>query len=250
MSIYLTLSMVPNTGIKASLPRDETHPQYMSATCFLSWQQIKYGTCFLSLFPHIWILQAFFITTIVSYEENNFFQSSFVQFLFSWQKSIRVFLLADLIKLFFLNTLFSEPISSPVISNSNLRKFLGSVMAKLWANVLFLFDFARRNRRFVSSIVRRGFLLLNLMFHTKPVFWNFLMIDWTMVWLIDKSLTLFRWLFPAWLSFIIEHLVWKGISGDLRPHKLNDLLYKRQKVNTGMTYTCFKCRDLSFTQYI
>ena len=205
---------------------------------------------FFVTFPHIWILRPFFITTIASSEENNFFQSSFVQFLFSWQKSIRVFLLAGLIKLFFFNTLFSGLISSLVISNSNLRKFLSSVMVKLWANVLFLFDFTRRNRRFVFNIVRRGFLLLNLMFHTKPVFWNFLMIDWTMVWLIDKSLTLFRWLFPAWLSFIIVRLVWKGISGDLRPHKLNDLLYKRQKVNTGMTYTCVKCRDLSFTQYI
>ena len=165
-------------------------------------------------------------------------------------KSIRVFLLAGLIKLFFLNTLFSEPISSPVISNSNLKKFLSSVMVKLWANVLFLFDFTRRNRRFVSSIVRGGFLLLNPMFQTKPIFWNFLMIDLTMVWLTEKSLTLFGWLFPAWLSFIIVHLVWKGISGNLRPHKLNDLLYKRQKVNTGMTYTCVKCRDLSFIQYI
>ena len=242
--------MVPNNGIKASSPLDETHPQNMTAFCFLSSQQIKCGTCFLSLFPHIWILQAFFTTTIVSSEENYFFQSSFVQFLFSWQKSMRVFLLAGLIKLFFLNTLFSKPISSPVISNSNLRKFLGSVMVKLWANVLFLFDFARRNRRFVSSIVRHGCLLLNPMFHTKPVFWNFLMIDWTMVWLTDTSLTLFRWLFLAWLIFIIERLVWKEISGDLRPHKLNDLLYKRQKINTGMTYTCVKCRDLSFTQYI
>ena len=201
-------------------------------------------------FFHIWILQAFFIKTIVLSEENNFFRSSFVQFLFSWQKSIRVFLLAGLIKLFFLNTLFCEPISSPVMSNSNLKKFLSSVMVKLWANVLFLFDFTRRNRRFVSSIVRRGFLLLNLMFQTKPVFWNFLMIDGTMVWLTYKSLTLFRWLFPAWLSFIIVRLIWKGISGNLRPHKLNDLLYKRQKVNTGMTYTCVKCRDLSFIQYI
>ena len=242
--------MVPNTGIKASTPRDETHPQNMTATCFLSSQQIKCGACFLSLFPHIWILRPFFITIIVSSEENNFFQSSFVQFLFSWQKSIRDLLLVCLIKLFFFNTLFSEPISSPVISNSNFRKFLSSVMVKLWANALFLFHFMRRNKRFVSSIVRQGFLLLNLMFHTKPVFWNFLMIDWTMVWLIDKSLTLFRWLFPAWLSFIIVRLVWKGISGDLQPHKLDDLLYKRQKVNTGMTYTCVKCRDLSFTQYI
>ena len=207
---------------------------------------------FLSLFPHIWFLQAFFIIIIVSSEENNFFQSSFVQFLFSWQKSMRAFLLAGLIK-FFLNTLFSEPISSPVISNSDLRKFLSSVMVKIWANVFFLFDFARLNRRFVFSIVRRGCLPLNPMFHTKPVFWNFLMIDWTMVWLTDTSLTLFRWLFPAWLIFIIERLVWKKISGEfqvIRPHKLNDLLNKRQKVNTGMTYTSVKCRDLSFTQYI
>ena len=145
---------------------------------------------------------------------------------------------------------FSEPIFSPVISNSNFKKFLSSVMVKLWANVLFLFDFTRRNRRFVSSIVRRGFLLLNPMFQTKSIFWNFLMIDLTMVWLTEKSLTLFCWLFPAWLSFIIVRLVWKGISGNLRPQKLNDLLYKRQKVNTGMTYTCVKCRDLSFIQYI
>ena len=192
MSTHLTLSMVPNTGIKAVSPRDETHPQNITAICFLSSQQIKCGTWFLSLFLHIWIFQAFFMTAIVSSEENNFFQFSFVQFLFSWQKSIRVFLLAGLIKLFFLNTLFSKPISSPVISNSNLRKLLGFVMVKLGANVLFLFDFARRNRRFVSSIVRRGVLLLNPMFHTKPIFWNFLMIDWTIVWLIDKSLTLFH----------------------------------------------------------
>ena len=140
---------------------------------------------------------------------------------------------------------FSEPISSSLVSNSNLRKFLSSVMVKLWANVLFLFDFTRRNIRFVSNIVRRGYLLvlLNPIFHTKPVFWNFLMIDWTMAWLIDKSLTLFRWLFPAWLSYIILRLVWKRISGDLRPHKLNHLLYKRQKLNTGMTYMCVKCRE-------
>ena len=36
--------MVPNTGIKASSPRDETHPQNMTATYFLSSQQIKCGT--------------------------------------------------------------------------------------------------------------------------------------------------------------------------------------------------------------
>ena len=45
--------MVPNTGIKASSPRDETHPQNMTATYFLSLQQIKCGTCVLSLFPHM-----------------------------------------------------------------------------------------------------------------------------------------------------------------------------------------------------
>ena len=33
--------MVPNTGIKASSPRDETHPKNITATCFLSSQQIK-----------------------------------------------------------------------------------------------------------------------------------------------------------------------------------------------------------------
>ena len=30
--------MVPNNGIKASSPLDETHPQNMTATCFLSSQ--------------------------------------------------------------------------------------------------------------------------------------------------------------------------------------------------------------------
>ena len=43
--------MVPNNGIKASLPLDETQLQNMTATCFLSSQQIKCGTYFLSLFP-------------------------------------------------------------------------------------------------------------------------------------------------------------------------------------------------------
>ena len=33
--------MVPNNGIKASSPRDETHQQNMTATCFLSSQQIN-----------------------------------------------------------------------------------------------------------------------------------------------------------------------------------------------------------------
>ena len=179
---------------------------------------------FVTFSPYLNLTSIFHNNHSLIWKKKNFFQSSFVQFLFSWQKSICVFLLAGLIKLFFLNTLFSGAISSPVMSNSNLRKFLSSVMVKLWANVLFLFDFTRRNRRFVSSIVRSGFLLLNLMFHTKPVFWKFLMIDWTMVWLIDKSLTLFHLLFPALPSFIILRLVWKGISGDLRPHKLNDLL--------------------------
>ena len=159
MSIYLTLSMVPNTG-SVFTPRWNASSEHDYDLLFI-FTTNQMWNMFLSLFPHIWILQAFFNTTIVSSEENNFFQSSFVQFLFSWQKSIRVFLLLGLIKLFFSSTLFSKPISSPVI--------------------------------------------------------------------------LFRWLFPAWLSFIIERLVWKGISGDLRPHKLNDLLYKRQKVNTGMT---------------
>ena len=45
--------MVPNNGIKASSPLDETQPQNMTVTCFLSSQQIKYETYFLSLFPHI-----------------------------------------------------------------------------------------------------------------------------------------------------------------------------------------------------
>ena len=43
--------MVSNTGIKASTPRNETHPQNMTAPGFFSSQQIKCGTCFLSLFP-------------------------------------------------------------------------------------------------------------------------------------------------------------------------------------------------------
>ena len=45
--------MVPNTGIKASSPLNEMHPQNMTATCFLSSQQIKCGTYFLTLFPDI-----------------------------------------------------------------------------------------------------------------------------------------------------------------------------------------------------
>ena len=43
--------MVPDAGIKTSSPRDETHPQNMTATCFLSSQKIKCRKCFLSLFP-------------------------------------------------------------------------------------------------------------------------------------------------------------------------------------------------------
>ena len=45
--------MVPNNGIKASSPLDETQDKNMTATCFLSSQQIKCGKYFLSLFPHI-----------------------------------------------------------------------------------------------------------------------------------------------------------------------------------------------------
>ena len=45
--------MVPNTGIKASTPRDVTHAHNITATCFLSSQQIECGTRFLSLFPYI-----------------------------------------------------------------------------------------------------------------------------------------------------------------------------------------------------
>ena len=195
------------------------------------------------IFPHIWILRPFFIKIIVSSEENNFFPVFFCPICLLLTKKHSYLSINWSNQIILLLYPFSEPISSSVVSNSNLRKFLSSVMVKLWANVLFLFDFTRRNIRFVSGIVRRGYLLLNPIFHTKPVFWNFLMIDWTMVWLIDKSLTLFRWPFPAWLSFIILRLVWKRISGDLRPHKLNHLLYKRQKLNTGMTYTCVKCRE-------
>ena len=43
--------MVTNNGIKASSPLNETHPQNMTATCFLSSQQIKCGTCFCHFFP-------------------------------------------------------------------------------------------------------------------------------------------------------------------------------------------------------
>ena len=42
--------MVPNTGIKASSSRNETHPQKMTATCVLSSQQIKCGTFFFVTF--------------------------------------------------------------------------------------------------------------------------------------------------------------------------------------------------------
>ena len=43
--------MVTNNGIKASSPLDETYPQNMTATCFLSSQQIKCGTCLCHFFP-------------------------------------------------------------------------------------------------------------------------------------------------------------------------------------------------------
>ena len=43
--------MVTNNGIKAFSPLDETHPQNMTATCFLSSQQIKCGTSFCHFFP-------------------------------------------------------------------------------------------------------------------------------------------------------------------------------------------------------
>ena len=43
--------MVPNTRIKDSSPRDETHPQNMTATCFLSSQQIKCGKFFVTFSP-------------------------------------------------------------------------------------------------------------------------------------------------------------------------------------------------------
>ena len=52
--------MVPNNGIKASSPLDETHPQTMTATFFLSSQQIKCGTCFLSLFSQYLNLTSIF----------------------------------------------------------------------------------------------------------------------------------------------------------------------------------------------
>ena len=100
--------MVPNTGIKASTPRDEIHPQKMTATCFLFSQQIKCGACFLSLFLHIGILRSFFITAIVLSEENNFFSVFYcpISLLLTKNHSFR---LAGLIKLFFLNTLFLDP---------------------------------------------------------------------------------------------------------------------------------------------
>ena len=43
--------MVRNAGIKVSSPRDETNPQNMTATCFLSSQQTKCGTFFCYFFP-------------------------------------------------------------------------------------------------------------------------------------------------------------------------------------------------------
>ena len=52
--------MKPKTGIKASTPRDETHPQNMTATCFLSSQQIKCGTFFCHFFPYLNLTTIFY----------------------------------------------------------------------------------------------------------------------------------------------------------------------------------------------
>ena len=60
--------MVPNNEIKASSPLDETHPQNMTATSFLSSQQIKCGACFLSLFP----LSVVYITRSSAHLEKTF----------------------------------------------------------------------------------------------------------------------------------------------------------------------------------
>ena len=52
--------MVPNTGIKASSPRDETHQQNMTATCFLSSQQIKCEHVFVTFPPCLNLTNIFY----------------------------------------------------------------------------------------------------------------------------------------------------------------------------------------------
>ena len=54
------MSMVPNTGIKASSPREETHPQNMTATCFLSSQKIKCGKFFVTFSPYLNLASIFY----------------------------------------------------------------------------------------------------------------------------------------------------------------------------------------------
>ena len=43
--------MVPNTGIKASSPRDETHPQNMTATCFYFHNKSNVENVFVTFSP-------------------------------------------------------------------------------------------------------------------------------------------------------------------------------------------------------
>ena len=165
--------MVPDTGINTPTPRDETHPQNMTAILFLSSEQIKYGAWFSSLLLHIRILRSFPITTIVSSEKATFFQSSIVQSLFSLQKFNRFFRLAGLIKIFFFNTLLLKPVRLKwllIVVWENFWVLLWLNSEQSFLNVIFLFDFTRRNRRFVSRIVHRGFLPLNPMFSREPVF--------------------------------------------------------------------------------
>ena len=52
--------MVPNTGIKVSTPRDETHPQNMTATCFLSSQQINLEHVYCHFFPMLNLTSIFY----------------------------------------------------------------------------------------------------------------------------------------------------------------------------------------------
>ena len=51
--------MVTNNGIKASTPLDETHPQNMTATCFLSSQHVKITVSRISVHDCMYIFEGF-----------------------------------------------------------------------------------------------------------------------------------------------------------------------------------------------
>ena len=52
--------MVPNTGIKASTPRDETHPQNMTATAFYLHNKSNVEHVFCHFFPYLNLTSIFY----------------------------------------------------------------------------------------------------------------------------------------------------------------------------------------------